>query len=77
MSLTLSKSELKPKLLGYLRQLETHKEPIVVTDHGKPVAKIIPYTEDAEDILRELAHSVLHYEDPFEPVGLEDWDLLP
>lgn len=74
--LKLSKSELKPKLLAYLRQIEVTHESIIVMNHGKPIAKIIPYTEPEEDPLNAFAGSILHYEDPVEPVALEEWEVL-
>lgn len=74
----ISKSELKPKLLNYLRKIEHDRIKITITDRGRPVAQIIPYKEELEkDPLAYFRGSVLKYEDPFEPVGLEDWELLP
>lgn len=77
MTLTLSKSALKPNLLHYLRNLERDKEPLIITDRGRAIAKIIPYSEHEGEHLKTLRGSVLHYEDPFEPVANEDWTLLP
>lgn len=78
--MTIAKSEIKPKLLNYLRKVEADKVTITITDRGKPVAQIIPFKEKGaqqEDPLEALRGSVLKYEDPFEPVGLKDWELLP
>lgn len=75
MSISISKSDLKPKLLSYLRKVEQKKESIIVMDRGTPVAKIIPYTEKKKNILDQLAHSVIHYDNPLDPVGEEDWEL--
>jgi antitoxin (DNA-binding transcriptional repressor) of toxin-antitoxin stability system len=49
---------------------------VVITDNGKPVLKIVPYTRDPAEALRALRGSVIHYDDPLEPVGLEDWESL-
>ncbi len=76
----ISKSELKPKLLNYLRKIEHDQIKITITDRGRPVAQLIPFNEKdqkKEDPLEWFKGSVLKYEDPFEPVGLEDWELLP
>lgn len=76
----ISKSELKPKLLNYLRKVESDQTTITITDRGRPVAQLIPYQKKEnkkEDPMEWLKGSVLKYEDPFEPVGLEDWELLP
>ncbi len=76
MSIEIPKSALKPKLLSYLRLVEQKKEQIIVTDRGRPVAKILPFNKKAPRVLDQLRGSVLKYEDPFTPVGMEDWDAL-
>ena len=75
MSARISKSKLKPSLLKYLRLVESKKQSLIVTDHGRPVARIIPHTGKKQDLLSELAGSVTYYEEPLEPVGEGDWDL--
>lgn len=75
MAVAISKSALKPKLLDYLRRVERNKESIIVTDRGRPVAQILPFTESKQDQMGSLKGSILHYVDPMEPVGLEDWEL--
>lgn len=77
METVVSKSKLKPRILEYLREVEaTHKE-IIVTDRGRPVLKIVPYTDEEPDLLAEFRNSVVRYDDPTEPVGLGDWEALP
>lgn len=41
--LHVSKGVLKAKMLAYFRRVEQTKEEIVVTDHHKPVLRIIPF----------------------------------
>jgi prevent-host-death family protein len=41
---TVSKSVLKAKMLEYFRHVEQDGEELIVTSHGKPVARVIPYT---------------------------------
>lgn len=72
---TVSKSEFKPKALHYLRWVEKHKKPLIITHNQKPVAKVIPYSQK-DDPKKELQGSVLKYESPLEPVGVEDWEAL-
>jgi prevent-host-death family protein len=58
-----SVAEVKNRLSGYLAEAQRKKEPIVVTNHGKPYALIQPISEKdleglewdrlAEDRLRE------------------------
>ncbi len=73
---TVSKSKFKPQALAYLREVEETRVPLIITDRGVPVLKIEPYAP-VEDTLARLRGFILRYDDPLEPVGLEDWDLLP
>jgi len=69
----ISKSQFKPRSLEYFRRVEQTGEELVITDHGRPVLKIIPYQEDAEACLSGLRKTVVRYEQPLEPVG-EEWE---
>lgn len=40
---TVSKSKLKAKMLEYFRKVEETGEPLIVTNHGKPVLEVRPY----------------------------------
>jgi prevent-host-death family protein len=71
-----SKSSFKAKALEYFREVESTGKELVITDHGKPVLKIVPYSHDPAEALRTLRGSVIRYVDPFEPVGMEDWEVL-
>lgn len=74
-----SKSKFKPRALEYFRQVEETGQSLVITDHGKPVLRITPYQPasgaqaEGPERLRDV---VARYENPFEPVGLEDWEGL-
>jgi len=71
-----SKSKFKPHALKYFRDVEQTGKELIITDRGKPVLKIVPYTKSPDDVLKSLRNSVLKYENPTEPVGLEDWESL-
>lgn len=45
MEATVSKSQFKPKALEYFRSVETTGKELVITDHGRPVLRIIPWAE--------------------------------
>lgn len=77
-SLTVSKAQFKPHVLEYLRLVEKDKKPLTITHAGKPVVQIVPFGSKKTDdeILQGLRGSVLKYDDPTEPVGLDDWELL-
>lgn len=69
----ISKSQFKPRSLEYFRLIEETGETLIITDRGKPVLKVMPYTANTEDKLKILRSSVLEYDDPTQPVALEDW----
>lgn len=71
-----SKSHFKSRALEYFRQVQTTGRALIITDRGKPVLRVVPYSEDPEAWLKPLRHSVLSYKGPTEPVGAEDWDAL-
>ncbi|MBT9582924.1 type II toxin-antitoxin system prevent-host-death family antitoxin [bacterium] len=72
----ISKSQFKARALEYFRMVQAG-DTVVVTDRGKPVARVLPFLESAAQTLEQLRGSVLRYSDPMEPVGQEEWDLLP
>lgn len=76
MDTVVSKSRFKPKALQYFRQVEQTGKEIIITDHGKPVAKIIPYSEDPLEAVKKLRNTVLKYNDPTAPVGENSWEAL-
>jgi len=71
---SVSKSRFKAQALEFFRQVERSGQPIVITDHGNPVLKLIPYRADPDASLRLLRDTVVKYEAPTEPVGEEDWE---
>jgi prevent-host-death family protein len=76
MSQTISKSQFKPHSLEYFRRIEQTGEELVITDHGRPVLKVIPYVADTEECFRGLRNTVLKYDAPLDPVGLDEWESL-
>jgi prevent-host-death family protein len=74
--LRVSKSRLKARALEYFREVERTGDEIVVTDHGRPVLRIIRYTEEAGPALQVLRGTLRRYERPTEPVASEDWEGL-
>ena len=68
----LSKSQLKSQLLKTLRLVEKERKPLLITHGGKPVVRIVPYTQDPQQILKELRGSVIAYREPTNPVAEAD-----
>ncbi|MBB6470351.1 antitoxin (DNA-binding transcriptional repressor) of toxin-antitoxin stability system [Aminobacter lissarensis] len=71
-----SKSQFKAKALELFREIEATGEPLIVTDHGQPKLEIRRIAQKHHNPLDMLKGSVLRYDDPFEPVGEGDWEVL-
>jgi prevent-host-death family protein len=41
----MSKAQFKPQALAWLRQVEHDHLELIITDHGRPVARIVPWHE--------------------------------
>lgn len=76
MGQTVSKSSFEEHAQEYLRKVESTGEDLIITDQGKPVLKLVRYAQDPKTVLESLRGSVVRYDDPTEPVGLEDWEAL-
>jgi prevent-host-death family protein len=76
MEWVISKSKFKPNALKYFREVEQKGKVLIITDRGKPVVKIVPYPEDPSEALKALRNTVIKYESPTAPVGLNDWEAL-
>lgn len=76
MDTTVSKSKFKAHALEYFRLVQSGST-LIVTDRGRPVARIVPIRQSAEDTLSKLRGTLVKYSDPLEPVSLEDWETLP
>ncbi len=71
-----SKSQFKPRSLEYFRHIEETGEPLIITDRGRPVLKVVPYSADPEEDLKALRNTVLKYDRPSDPVDVEAWESL-
>ena len=75
MARMVSKSRFKPRALNFFREVEQTGEEIIITDRGKPVLKVVPYTEKPEIWLKSLRGTVKRYKKPTDPLT-EDWEAL-
>ena len=71
----ISKSKLKAKMLEIFRQLESSGNELIVTDHGKPVLKIIPIKQKAavDAVFGDLQGQVTYLED-INTTTLQEWE---
>ncbi|MBN1905703.1 MAG: type II toxin-antitoxin system Phd/YefM family antitoxin [Deltaproteobacteria bacterium] len=71
-----SKSRFKPNALKYFRQIEDTGKELIITDHGKPKLKIVPYNNDPMETLNSLRNTVIKYIDPLKPIAEKDWEAM-
>ena len=49
-----TKSRFKPRALEYFREVERTGKALIITDRGKPVLKIVPYSEEPSEPPRAI-----------------------
>ena len=75
MAESISKSKLKAKMLAIFRELEASGNELIVTDHGKPVLKIMPVVQEntVAELFSGLQGKVTYAEDINQPPQA-DWE---
>jgi prevent-host-death family protein len=67
--------EFKAKCLAVMDQVSESGEPVLITKHGKPVAKLVPAQNQGGDIFGYMAGKVKIVGDIVGPViPLEEWE---
>jgi antitoxin (DNA-binding transcriptional repressor) of toxin-antitoxin stability system len=72
---TVSKGVLKAQMLKYFRQVEQTGQELIVTDHRKPVLKIVPIKQPgltAVEAFSDLRGKINYFEDVNTPTR-EEW----
>lgn len=71
---TISKTQLKARMLEVFRELEQTGEEILVTDHGRPVLRIspLPHGDTIEELFGPFQGKVGFVEDPDTPTS-DEW----
>jgi antitoxin (DNA-binding transcriptional repressor) of toxin-antitoxin stability system len=71
---TISKSQLKARMFEIFRSLEASGDEMIVTDHGKPVLKIVPIKEKAttSELFGDHQGRVIYHEDIDTPT-MDEW----
>lgn len=74
---TISKSKLKAQMLKIFREIEQTGEEIIVTDHNRPVLRILPIGKNktVEELFGTLQGKVIYNEDINAPTSGE-WSRL-
>ena len=69
--------EFKAHCLAVMDSVEKTREPVLITKHGRPVAKLVPAQESARPFLGRLEGSIKITGDIESPVvPAEDWEVL-
>ena len=71
---SLSVSKFKATCLSVLDDVKKQKKRVIITKRGKPIAELIPYTNNKKDI--PLRDTVTFIGDIISPVADEDWEAL-
>ena len=74
MQATIGAGEFKAKCLKLLDQVAETRETLVITKHGKPVAKLVPIREHG-DFVGSMKGSVVWMGDIISPIDVE-WDAM-
>lgn len=73
----ITRAEFEPHVAEYLQQVSDSGIELVITDSGLPVARVLPCKRNgAKEALQALRGTVLRYDDPTEPVAVEEWEAL-
>jgi prevent-host-death family protein len=64
----------KTKCLAVMEEVQATHQPVVITKHGKPVAKLVPVNVDADEIYDFLAGKGAVTGEVVSPaISVEDW----
>ena len=67
----------KAHCLAVMDEVQAKKETVIITKHGKPVAKLVPVTEEKDDIFGFLAGKARITGDVVSPaLSLKEWGNL-
>jgi prevent-host-death family protein len=67
----------KVRCLAVMDEVQAKRETVVITKRGKPVAKLVPVNEDADEIYNFLGGKGAATGDVISPaISIEDWGKL-
>jgi prevent-host-death family protein len=69
----ISASEFKARCLDLMDSVRDGHDPVVITKHGVPVARLVPFEESRPGLVGSMRGSVLWYGDLVSPIDVK-WD---
>jgi prevent-host-death family protein len=74
---TMAAGSFKAKCLAVMDEVQAKRETVVITKHGKPVAKLVPVIAETDDIYNFMAGKGAVTGDVVSPaISAEDWGEL-
>ena len=76
---TVGATEFKARCLRIIGEMNRDREPVTITNRGRPVALLSPVwaAEERPSVIGAMQGSVLGYDEPFRPAAdPSDWDAL-
>ena len=70
---TIKASEFKAKCLKIMDEVAATGEPVEITKHGAPVARLVPARQRPKTIIGAMKGSVLYMGDIISPID-EEWE---
>ena len=71
----MSAAQFKSQCLAIMDKVQESGEPLVITKHGKPVAKLVPVEKTGEDIFGYMVGKARIVGDIMNSVPPENWEL--
>lgn len=75
MEATIPAGVFKAKCLKLLDEVAEHRQPLVITKRGKPVAQLLPMPDEAQPFVGSVKGSVLWMGDIISPIDVE-WEAM-
>jgi prevent-host-death family protein len=74
---TMPAGQFKARCLKVMDDVQSTREPVVITKKGRPVAKLVPAGEPSDDFLGRLSRTMKIVGDITQPIeDPEAWDAL-
>jgi prevent-host-death family protein len=66
--------QFKNQCLAVMDEVQQTGEPVLITKHGKPVAKLVPAHKTGDDFFGSMADKVKIVGDIINTIPLDDWE---